>query len=112
MTEPQSPFVYVDANPFIYFVESDDSLAASVRDLFAVFHARPGLAVTSELTLAEVLPKAAVPFRRAYFDLIVWSKTFDLRPVTRDGGMKVPSGFRVVDPTDTAAVSDLLREVP
>src|SRR5215213_2701211 len=147
MTDPQPRFVYVDANPFIYLIESDDSLAASVRDLFAMFQARPGLAVTSELTLAEVLPKAAMLFRRAYFDLIVWSGAFDLRPIRRqilvetadyrrksattmvdgrktmpkipdaihvvtaarsgcrwiisaDGAMKVPSGFRLIDPND------------
>ena len=75
--------VYIDANPFIYFIEGEASLAVAIRELFAMFAARPGLAVTSELTLAEVLPKAAVPFRRAYLDLIIWSGASELRPVTR-----------------------------
>ena len=84
MTEALNSPVYVDANPFIYFIEGDDALSASMRSLFETLKARPGLAVTSELTLAEVLPKAAAPLRRAYMDLIIWSGTFDLRPVTRE----------------------------
>ena len=84
MTESLTSSVYVDANPFIYLIEGDDELSASMRRLFDKFKARPGLAVTSELTLAEVLPKAAAHIRRAYLDLIVWSGAFDLRPVTRE----------------------------
>ena len=50
--------IYIDANPFIYVVEGRDALAAPIKALFASLRERPGLAVTSELTLAEVLPKA------------------------------------------------------
>jgi predicted nucleic acid-binding protein len=42
------------------------------------------MAVTSELTLAEVLPRASAPRRRNYLDLLIWSRIFDLRPVSRD----------------------------
>jgi predicted nucleic acid-binding protein len=51
--------IYVDANPFIYAVEGGDALASSINVLFAGLRARPGFAVTSELTLAEVLPRAS-----------------------------------------------------
>jgi hypothetical protein len=79
--------VYIDANPFIYAVEGGDALAGSITALFGRLRARRGFAVTSELTLAEVLPKAPLPrHRRLYFDLMVWSGIFDLRPVTRDLG--------------------------
>jgi predicted nucleic acid-binding protein len=77
--------IYVDANPFIYLVEGQDAVAAPIRELFARFRLKPGCAVTSELTLAEVLPRASVPqHRRNYLDFIVWGGVFDLRPVTRD----------------------------
>jgi predicted nucleic acid-binding protein len=76
--------IYVDANPFIYAVEGDDVLASPLNRFFELLRKQPRLAVTSELTLAEVLPKAQPPERRRmYFDLIVWSAIFDLRPVTR-----------------------------
>ena len=86
MTEPATaPIVYIDANPFIYAVEGDDALARPLKDFFELLRQRPRVAVTSELTLAEVLPKAHLPqFRRSYFHLIVWSGIFDLRPVTRE----------------------------
>jgi len=76
--------IYVDANPFIYALEGDDVLAGPINQFFEVLRKQPRLAVTSELTLAEVLPKARPPeVRRMYLDLIVWSAIFDLRPVTR-----------------------------
>jgi len=79
------PVFYIDANPFIYAVEGDDNVAQPVNELFAVLRNRPAIAVTSELTLAEVLPKAGPTDRRqTYFDLIVWGGIFDLRPVTRE----------------------------
>jgi predicted nucleic acid-binding protein len=81
----QVPLVYVDANPFIYAVEGSEALANPIKALFARLRERPGLAVTSELSLAEVLPKAPSPVhRRSYLDLIVWSGIIDLRPVTRE----------------------------
>ena len=82
---PSQPVVYVDANAFIYAVEGTDSLARPINELFQALKKRPHAAVTSELTLAEVLPKAPSPqHRRTYLDLMVWSGIFDLRPITRD----------------------------
>src|SRR5882672_5485733 len=54
------------------------------RILFDLFRARRGIGVTSELTLAEVLPKASDVQRRSYLNMIVWSQIFDLHPVSRD----------------------------
>jgi len=84
MIEPPSTGpIYVDANPVAYAFEGPEELAEALMALFSIFRSRPGLAVTSELTLAEVLPKKRTPDRQ-FFDLLVWSGIFDLRPVTRE----------------------------
>ncbi len=82
--KPRAPTVYVDANPFIYFVEGDAAIAARLKPFFELLRGRPGTAMTSELTLAEVFPKARPDARRNYFDLIVWSNIVHLQPVTRE----------------------------
>jgi predicted nucleic acid-binding protein len=84
MTDPASPpRVYVDANPFIYFIEGEEAVAGGLRPFFDALRRNPGLAATSELTLAEVLPKAKPSTRQSYLSLIVWSRLLDLQPVTR-----------------------------
>jgi len=80
---PSASFVYVDTNPIAYAFEGPEELASALKKLFAIFRQRPGAAVTSELTLAEVLPKKKVA-DRYFFDLLVWSNIFELRPVTRE----------------------------
>jgi len=84
MTElsPLGP-VYVDANPIAYAFEGPENLAMALKKLFSIFRNRQGLAVTSELTLAEVLPKKKTPDRE-FLDLLIWSGIFDLRAVTRE----------------------------
>ena len=82
--EATTPIVYIDANPFIYFIDGEENVANQVRPFFKLFAERPGIAMTSELTLAEVLAKARPEARRSYFNLILWSKAFRLQPVTRD----------------------------
>ncbi|MEH2531417.1 putative nucleic acid-binding protein [Bradyrhizobium sp. AZCC 1588] len=81
MTESR---IYLDANVFIYAVEGSPDVAGQLRDLFELFGNNRGIGVTSELTLAEVLPKASAVRKRLYLDLIVWSCLFDLQPVSRD----------------------------
>jgi predicted nucleic acid-binding protein len=76
--------LYFDANVFIYAVEGSDDIAGSLRTLFASLRNNLNLAVTSELTLAEVLPKADPVRRRNYLGLILHSGLFDLHPVMRD----------------------------
>jgi predicted nucleic acid-binding protein len=73
--------VYLDANPVAYAFEGPEELAAALKDLFALFRGRTGLAVTSDLTLAGVLPKRKTPDRQ-FLDLLIWSGIFDLRSVT------------------------------
>ena len=85
MTEARlSPLIYVDANSFIYAIEGDEVIANPAREFFAHLREHPGVAVTSELTLAEILPKAAKESRKDNFDLIVWSGIIILQPVSRE----------------------------
>jgi predicted nucleic acid-binding protein len=79
-----APIVYIDANPFIYFIDGSEDVASRVRPFFELLASRPGIATTSELTLAEVLAKAQPNARRSYLNLIIWSKLIQLLPVTRD----------------------------
>ena len=78
------PRLYLDANVFIYAIEGNADVADPLRQLFDIFRAGRGIGVTSELTLAEVLPKTSSVQRRSYLNMIVWSRIFDLRPVSRD----------------------------
>lgn len=82
--EARAPSIYVDANPFIYFVEGGADTASCLKPFFDLLRHKPGSAVTSELTLAEVLPKARPDARRIYLNLIVWNNLFHLQPVTRE----------------------------
>jgi len=85
MTERSaSSKLYFDANVFIYAVEGSDDIAGRLRTLFELLNSNLNLAVTSELTLAEVLPKADPIRRRNYLELVLYSGLFDLYPVTRD----------------------------
>ena len=89
MTEtPSAAVVYLDTMAFIFAVEGEPSVAEPLENLFEALRACPGAGVTSELTLAEVLAGSEVPhsppIKRAYLDLIVWSKFLDLVPISRD----------------------------
>ncbi len=76
--------IYVDSNVFIYVVEGRVEIAEPLRHLFNVLRRLPGTAVTSELTLAEVLAKADAPRRLDYLDLITESGICKLCPVSRE----------------------------
>jgi predicted nucleic acid-binding protein len=85
MTDAEEvPRLYLDANVFIYAIEGNAAIADPLRQLFDLFRANRGIGVTSELTLAEVLPRASNVRRRSYLNMIVWSRIFDLHPVSRD----------------------------
>jgi predicted nucleic acid-binding protein len=75
MTETR---LYLDANVFIYAIEGNADISNPLRELFDLFRSRRGIGITSELTLAEVLPRAGGVQRRSYLDLILWSRIFDL----------------------------------
>ena len=91
MANADANLFYLDANVFIQAVEGTTEAASPAKALIAALYAaRPGLAVTSEYTLAEVLatPKRldAAPLtikRKAYLDLILWSGIFTMIPVSR-----------------------------
>jgi predicted nucleic acid-binding protein len=78
------PRLYLDANVFIYAIEGNAEIADPLLRLFDLFRDNRGIGVTSELTLAEVLPRASNARRRSYLNMIVWSRLFDLVPVSRD----------------------------
>mgnify|MGYP001100985632 CR=1 FL=1 len=85
MTE-QNPAsrLYLDANIFIYAIEGEPRIFDPLQELFGFLRTKKGTAVTSELTLAEVLARARDIDRRNYLGLIVWSRVFDLQPVSRE----------------------------
>ena len=79
--------LYLDSNAFISYLEGTPSDSAALKGLFESLRTRPGIGVTSELTLGEVLAgsyKGGPQIKRAYLDLIVWSKNFELAPVSRE----------------------------
>lgn len=103
MTDAAGSFrVYVDANPFIYFIEGEETIARRIKPFFDILKGNSNCAVTSELTLAEILAKARPDARRNYFNLIVWSNLFQLLPVTRD---------ILIDTVDYRSVSQSTRRV-
>ena len=80
--------VYLDSNVFIDFIEGDETISAPIRPLVYRLRQAPGQAVTSELTLAEVLApsagrKRSPHIRRLYLNLLVWGRVIDLRPISR-----------------------------
>ena len=85
------PIVYLESNVFIYFVEAQIDVSRQLKPLFEAIATRPGSAVTSELTLAEVMAPTSSPSapplavrKRAYLSPIVWNRSILLKPVTRD----------------------------
>ena len=93
-----TPIVYVDANPFIYFIDGAENVASRVRPFFELLASKPGTAATSELTLAEVLAKARPDTRRGFLNLIIWSKLIQLQPITRDILIDTADYRRVIRP--------------
>jgi predicted nucleic acid-binding protein len=78
--------LYLDSNAFISYLEGTPSDSTTLKSLFESLRSHPGAGVTSELTLGEVLAgsyKGGPQMKRAYLDLIVWSKSFELAPIGR-----------------------------
>jgi predicted nucleic acid-binding protein len=79
--------LYLDSNVFIGYLEGAASDSETLKRLFESLRDGSASGVTSELTLGEVLAgshKRGPQAKRAYLDLIVWSKAFELVPVSRD----------------------------
>ncbi len=115
--------VYLDANVFIDFIEGDPTISAPIEPLVQRLRQEPGLAITSELTLAEVLApsrgrKRLPHVKRLYLNLLVWGRFIELRPITRRilyetaslRATKVTSKMKLVDAIHLAtAVRDECR---
>lgn len=111
------PRIYLDANVFIYFVEGELAVAAAVRELFVVLEGLPSRAVTSELTLAEVLapPRSAAALslplkRQRHLDLIIQGGFVHLEPVSRDilidtSGLRIASSMKLADAIHIASAA-------
>jgi predicted nucleic acid-binding protein len=80
--------VYLDANVFIDFIEGNETISTPLDPLVRRLRQKPGQAVTSELTLAEVLApskgrKRSPHIKRLYLNLLVWGRFIDLQPISR-----------------------------
>ena len=103
--------IYVDANLFIYAIEGDDALAELANEFFSAMRRTSRMAVTSELVLAEVLPKARdEDVRKRYMDLIVWSDIFDVKPITREIILQTATHRRMT--TTTVAGRTTMQKLP
>src|SRR4051812_19373015 len=84
-----NPLFYLDSMIFIYAVEEDAIHGPAARELLTYFQRRTGTAVTSELSLAEVLApnkrRGVIPLklRQAYIDLIVSDGRIVLESISR-----------------------------
>jgi predicted nucleic acid-binding protein len=91
MAERGSPLVYLDTNVFIDLMEGNPELSLPMQALFQRLEASPGVACTSEITLAELTAPVSRPTtgwsdderRQNYLDLLLASETVALIPVSR-----------------------------
>jgi len=72
MASAEASLIYLDANAFIYAIEPGTPWTDELRRFFEKLHTGERKAVTSELTLAEVLPK---PLALGATDLILAYET-------------------------------------
>ncbi len=79
--------VYLDANVFIYWLEDVPGYAEKVEPVFTWLQEGRVAAVTSELSLAEVLQKpigdSAVQRQRAYEQFLQSRGKFTMAPISR-----------------------------
>ena|SRR5215210_2573536 len=96
------PLIYLDSNIFIDAYEGEASLSEPAKSLLDRLRTREGIAVTSELSLAEVLvrPEAErnTVRKRAYLDMLVWSGVVSLIPIIRDV-LYATAKLRAIHPT-------------
>jgi predicted nucleic acid-binding protein len=89
INEMQSPLVYLDTNVFLAAFESPATHAKPAQELLATLKDVKGAAVTSGLTLAELLAPMAregalPPMRRRklYYDLLLRSGVVEVLPLS------------------------------
>ncbi len=86
MSDDSRARVYLDTNVFILAFESNAENFAHLRAFFEFLRRNEKIAVTSELTLAELLAPSQQPWRNRhlfYQNLLIWSGIIELRPITR-----------------------------
>jgi hypothetical protein len=70
---------------FIFSIEGEPTISERAKRLLNAPRNHPGVGITSELSLAEVLAGSkdglSPPVKRAYLDLMVWSNFLDLVPI-------------------------------
>ena len=108
--------IYLDANVFIYAVEHSPEHAAFLDGLFDLLEAGEVVAVTSELTLAEVLAKpfedGRADLARLYEEMVAPSAWLSVVPVERailvtaarlgpELGLKLPDAIHVASAAAT-----------
>ena len=98
--------IYLDSNIFIYGVERHPVFSDVVRQIFEHIDDEQGNAITSELTLAEVLVqpnKKRLDWQKtAYIDIITGDPSLEAVCVTREiliqsANMRVRTGMKLPD---------------
>ena len=117
--------VYLDANIFIYAVESYPQYQVEVAELFSVIDGRELSAFTSELTLAEVLVKPISIGDSTLIDtykaMVSSSNSLTVLPVTRqvlvraakvrsDLGLRLPDAIHFASALEKGCVSFLTND--
>jgi len=80
------PKIYLDTNVFIYAFEGDPNEVRHLLIFFEFLQFHDGLAMTSELTLAELFASSREHHhsrRIVYENLLIGEEFIELRPVTR-----------------------------
>jgi predicted nucleic acid-binding protein len=113
-----SALLYLDANVFVAAFETCADDAGPAQELLLALSRRKGAAVTSELTLAELIAPIQRPHalsvgerRRLYSNVLEKSLAVDLTPVTRQVlvktaelrsniGCKLPDAIHIVTATE------------
>jgi predicted nucleic acid-binding protein len=87
MASSEASSIYLDANVFIYAIERGNPWTDALRGFFEKLHTGERKAVTSELTLAEVLPKplalGANDLVLAYETLLSAESPIEVLPINR-----------------------------
>ena len=96
------PQIYLDTNVFVRGFETEPHISNPLDELFAFLRRRPGTAITSELTLAELTAPvdrsqsfSFVHRKAIYYDLLLWGGFVDLHPVSR-AVLLDTAGFRAL----------------
>jgi len=105
--------VYLDANVFIDFIEGDETISTPIGPLVRRLRQKPGQAITSELTLAEVLApskgrKRPPHIRRLYLNLLVWGRFIELHPISR-GVLYETANLRATKTTSKMKLLDAIH---